>query len=206
MGGTDLTADSQPCHQEHPIDADMITADLWSGDPARVTRALAELDQHRPPRERVAIAMPPADCLTTFGDELTEETVDRFIRVVYGFFPFEPPEELFGRHTTALDAVMLYGPGQPAFDVAMWIRVDGNADDATKAVMRHLSTYLTENDAAVEELIAPLLDGDTTHDAAVEGLARWAFYDVYPRLVDSFLPRLTPAERQRLLDERAVGR
>jgi hypothetical protein len=190
------------------IDADTITADLHSGDPARVTRSLAVLDQDRPIRQHAQVPLPSANCLTAFGDDLTEETLDLFVRVVHNYVPFEPSPEPSGRHTTVVDAVLLYGPGQPVFDVAMFIRVDSSADYVTKDVMRHLSRYPRETEselAVVEQLIDYLLDGRATHDAAVNGLASWAFYGEYPQVVDNLLPQLDPAERKRVLDERREG-
>lgn len=200
--------EDSPRQENGPIDADAITADLQSGDPARVARSLAILDQDLPVHRRAAVPLPPADCLEAFGSDLTEDIVDRFVRVVHNYIPFEPSPELAGRHTAAVDAVLQYGPGQPVFDVAMFIRIDSSADHVAKDVMRHLSRFPAETDsqlAVVEELIGFLLDARSTHGATVEGLARWAFQDDYPRIVDNLLPRLTPTERDHLLDERREG-
>lgn len=190
------------------IDADIINADLQSGDPARVARSLEVLDQDRPIGQRVPILLPSADCLAAFGDDLTEEIIDRFVRVVHNYVPFEPSPELSRRHTAAVDAILLFGPGQPVFDVAMFIRIDSSADYVTKDVMRHLSRYPVETDselAVVEQLLGYLLDARSTHDAAVAGLANWAFHGEYSRVVDNLLPQLDSPERRRVLDERREG-
>jgi hypothetical protein len=94
------------------------------------------------------------------------------------------------------------------FNVAMCIRTDSSADYVTKHIMRHLSYYTRETASelsVIEDLTDYLLDSRNTRATAVEGLARWAFYDDYPQVVNNLLPQLDPAERTRVLDERREG-
>ena len=185
-------------------DPTSMAADLRSGDPDRVTHALTVLDQAWRRRPAMPMPMPDAeDLATAFDSAVPQEVVDRFISVVQNYPLFEPPPEPAGRHIAALDAVLLYGPGQPAFDVALSIRVDDHADYAVKDVMRHLLDRPAEDAtelAVVEQVLDHLLDGNSTRAAVVEGLVDWAFRGRYPDLVDRLLPQLDEGERARVIE------
>jgi hypothetical protein len=191
---------------EDMLDAGAVTADLHSGDPTRVAQALAALEEVcfpgilKPP-----LPVPPPECLAAFGSDLTEELAERYLRIVHTYVPMEPPLELHGEHTAAVDAVLIHGPGQPAFEAAMYIRIDDDPDQAVKYVMRHLSHLRPETEpgfAAVEELVQALLDGRTTRAATVAGLADWAFHDDYPTVIRNLSAQLEPAEREQVENAR----
>ena len=184
---------------------DAITEELRSGDPDRVAHALTVLDRAWRTGVHVPLPIPAADCLEAFGDDLPEEIVDKFIGVMQSYVPFEPPPEPSGRHTTAVEAALLYGPGQPVFQVAMFIRIDETPDYVVKDVMRHVLLWPAETESeltVLEQLLGYLLDARSTHDATVDGLIGWAFSAGYPTVVDALLPQLDDAERKRVLDAR----
>ena len=187
------------------LDADAIAAGLRATDPDLVTHALAALDTAWQTGQRFAVPLPSAELLDAFGDELAEDVTDRFNRVVQNYAFFTPSPEPFERHTTSVDAVLRHGPGQPVFEVAMFIRVDDNAELAVLEVMRHISHLSVESETelmVVEELLGYLLDARGTHDATVRGLASWAFRGDLPTVVDNLLPQLDDDERARVLASR----
>jgi hypothetical protein len=181
---------------------DSVTDDLESGDPDRVAQALAELEEacipgvFGPP-----LPLPLPECLLAFGGDLSEDMVERYMRIVHTYVPIEPPPEPHGRHTAAFDAVVIHGPGQPAFEAAMYIRIEDDPDPVVKHVMRHLLSYRPSARSgfpAVEELVQTLLDGRTTRASAVAGLADWAHYDAYPTVIRNLFAQLDTAERAQI--------
>ncbi len=183
-------------------DPEEMAQDLHSADPDRVAAALEVLDGAWRRRPVLPMPMPDADALAAaFPAGAPEHVVDRFIRVVENYPLFEPPPDPGGRHTEALDAARLAGPGQCAYNVALAVRADENAEDAVQELMRHLLRRPLENDtefAVVDQILDHLLDGRGTHAAVVDGLARWASLGEYDTLVQALSGRLDDAERARL--------
>jgi hypothetical protein len=201
----DSPSADDPASQGSAPDPDTIVAELRSDNPDLVAHALEVLDTAWQTGQHSPVPLPSAESLTAFGDDLAEDVVDRFNRVVQNYVPFTPSPEPFERHTTSVDAVLRYGPGQPVFDVAMFIRVDDNAELAVQEVMRYIPNHPAETETelmVVEELLGYLLDARSTHDATVRGLTSWAFRGDYPDVVDSVLAQLDDSERARVLAAR----
>lgn len=186
------------------IDERSITEDLGSGDPARVDGALRRLDAAwRVPGLPVPVPAPEAECLEAFGDDLPEEVVLRFIRVVLSYPIFEPPPDPGEEHGITFDAALRYGGGQPVFEAAMGVRIDDDPAWAVPAVVKHLNRLGLESDrdlAVVEEYLGYLLDSDKTYAATVAGLEHLAFRGSYLDVLERLLPRLTPAERLKITE------
>lgn len=187
------------------LDAERIAADLRSGDPGRVAAALAELDSAWQQRRFAPVAAPEVDHLDAFRGNVPEDTLIHFINALEHYPLFEPHPALTEIRRRLVEAILRQGPGQPVFEVALHLRVDDFPDSAVRDVMR----YLDERDlvspdevAAMEQLIENLLDGKTTREAVVDGLADWAFVDRYPDIVDRFLPQLSDVEQERIAEAR----
>ncbi|MGZ3425482.1 MAG: hypothetical protein ACXVCV_02480, partial [Polyangia bacterium] len=72
------------------LDSRQLTADLESGDPARVGAALETLDRAWRRRTFVPLSMPSPDCLAAFGETVPTEVVEKYLRVLESYVDFDP--------------------------------------------------------------------------------------------------------------------
>src|SRR5438132_1106338 len=93
---------------------DRLTADLRSGQPERVTRALETLDQAWLDRRIGLMPMPEPDCLAAFGDFVPPEVLARYISVIENYLHFEPAPRKSDRRHALVEALIRYGRGERA--------------------------------------------------------------------------------------------
>lgn len=182
-----------------------ITEDLRSGEPSRVAAGLAALDHAERFRRFVPVPPPAVEVLAPFGVDAPEQVVLDFIHVWQHYPLFDPaPDPVEIRHTV-VEAALRHGGEQPVFQVALGLRVDDHPPGAVRDVMRYVHDRELDPTERVraQQLISHLLDGDTTREAAVEGLAFMALLDRHTELVDALVPQLEPAERARVDEARA---
>ena len=182
-------------------DAHRITNDLQSGDPRRVAAGLAELD--RAERRRLFVPLPPPmlATLAAFGDAVPEESLLQFLNVLRNYPLFDPAPDPDEIRKTEVEAVLAYGGPVAISQVGLDIRTEELAAHAARQVMWYLMDRDFESAAEqdrAEALITHLLDGDTTHATAADGLASMALFGRHPELVQRLLPQLDDSERERV--------
>jgi hypothetical protein len=183
------------------VDAEQAAADLYASSPEAVASALAALERASLRRPVRPVPMPSADILDIFGDSPPEEIVTRFVAVVLGYPLFDPPVDTADRMEVALQAALRFGPGQPAYDLARFVRANDDPVTAVDELMRLILEADVEDPAgldAVGQIVDVLLDAKRTHDAVVRGLGRWAFRGRYPGVIEELGNALSEAERDRI--------
>jgi hypothetical protein len=188
------------------MDAQQVTADLESGDPDRVATALAELDLAWRQRRFAPVPAPEVRHLDAFRGAVPQDTLIHFINALQHYPIFAPHPDLTEIRRRLVEAVLRHGPGQPAFEVALFVRADDFPDSAVRDVMRYLDDRDLNNateEAAASQLVEHLLESVSTRGATVDGLAGWALFDRFPGLVDRLLPQLETDERERIAAARA---
>lgn len=191
-----MTMSDQP-----PFDAAQVTADLESGDAARVAAALETLDHAWRRRTFVPLPLPSPDCLAAFGDAVPLPLVERYLRVLENYVDFDPTPSGPELRRALVDAMLRFSRGQLAHPVALAVRVDPSAADAAADVLEYLRDR--DVDGADElrgaiGLVDALLDSDKTRAATVEGMRYWAMMGRFAEIIDAVRPRLDAAERARL--------
>lgn len=188
--------------QVPPLDSRQITADLESGDAARVAAALETLDHAWRRRTFVPLPLPSPDCLSAFGADVPTEVVERYLRVLENYVDFDPTPTGSELRRALVEAMIRCGRGQLAYNVALALRVDPAAADAVADVL----DYLRERDLngpdellAATRLVDSLLDSGKTRPAAIEGMRFWAMMGRFPEIIDAVRPRLEPSELARLV-------
>lgn len=180
-----------------------LAAELSSSSPGRISAALVRLDQAGRRRPVTAVPMPEVSLLDAFGERPPEDVVVLFVDVVLSYPLYVPWAERKDRLTTALEAALRYGPGQPAYDLARFVR----ASDSPATVVDELMSVILDADVekasqldTLSQIVDVLLDARATHAAVVRGLESWAFRGRYPTVIEQVSRALAPAERARLTE------
>ena len=139
--------------------ADELTGALTSGVPERVTAAIRELEERRRTFREVPVPFPGVEVLDSVAP-VPEELLGAFLRVVSGYL-FVPLLDWRQRIEAQVDALLSYGGGQSALDVALNLKTDETPQLAVRTALRHLcrrgAQDTQERDAAVR-FVSYLLD------------------------------------------------
>jgi hypothetical protein len=180
---------------------DMLSADLCSGQPERVAGALETLDRAWRQRRFGPLPMPEPDCLDAFGDLVPDEVLSRYLTVLQHYPDFEPTPSLKDIRYALAEAMIRYGCGEHAHDVALALQIDDFPESAVSDVLRYLQhrgLYGPYETLAAQRLVDYLLDSDKTRRATVDILRFWVMTDRFPEVIDAARPRLNNEERARL--------
>ncbi|MEX2261841.1 MAG: hypothetical protein WD696_07805 [Bryobacteraceae bacterium] len=185
-----------------PLNAEMLTADLRSGDPDRVADALETLDRAWRRRRFVPLPLPGPECLAAFDDNVPVEVLARYLRVVENYPDFAPTPSGSALRRALVEAVVRYGRGERTLDVALVLRVDDFPASAVSDALGYLRNRGVSGPGellAAQRLVDHLLGSDTTRRATVDVLRIWAMTDCLVEVIDAVRPRLDDDERA-LLD------
>jgi len=183
------------------VDPKRLAEQLSASAPEVVASALAELERGTLRRPVVPVPMPRAGVLDVFGDPPPEEVVTSLVAVQLDYPLFDPPADDDERMAAALEVALPFGPGQPAYEVARFVRASRDAPSAVEELMRLLLDADVEDPAgldAVAQILDLLLEAERTHDATVLGLHRWAFRGRYVSVIEDLGAALSDAERDRI--------
>ncbi len=176
-------------------------AELSTSSADTVAAALAELERAITYRPVVPVAMPDAGVLDVFGHSPPEEVVAALVEVILRYPLFDPLVDSTDRLAEALDVALAFGPGQPAYDVARFVRADDDSSGAVDELMGLLLDADVEDAHGLDamgQILDLLLDARHTHDAVVRGLEQWAFRGRYPDVIDDLGTSLRDSDRERI--------
>ena len=175
-----------------------ILADLNSGDPERIQRALTDLKQRINEVNEFPLIPFGAEIFTPFGDSVPEETQLDFITIMRKYRSFVPdptPEE---RLAAMVAMVLRYAERYVAFEVALRLKTSPQPAQAAAAAMREIARQRllsSRNVKGAAYLVSRLLDGkDEVRKATLEGLRAWPKEDPYLNVKDYIAPQLDPGE------------
>lgn len=186
---------------DESIDPRRVAVSLGSASPEEVAGALAMLDRQSLRRPPIPVRAPDVSVLQVFGDRPPEQVVTDLVAVLLGYPLFDPPLDDADRLAAALEAALPYGSGQPAYEVAKFVRSRPRPTDAVEEMMRAALDADPEDLATLDalgQIVDMLLDAKSTHQATVRGLEGWAFRGRYPEVIAEVSKALTDAERDRL--------
>ena len=180
--------------------ADEIQADVASGDPARMGEALETLAFHMDTMEPVTVPPIRAADLAVFGDELPDDVVDRWLKLLARFDGWDPPLSAEDAVAEAARAAARFGPSGLALEASLLAKT---ADDPGAMTRAALDAVGAEGGAVVTEhagaFVSYLLAGDdTVRDATVDALAGWVARGELAAVVSWVEAELSDEERARV--------
>lgn len=176
-----------------------IIGDLSSGDAARVSDGLRDLEEAMDSGAG-EFPLPPieVELLAPFGDALPEEAHQRMLRIVDGYQSFEPKQSDQERYGKTAVLGSKWGSQRFALEAALVVK---RARDSAQAVRWALAALL---DGAIdtpralegaEYFVSLLLDGaPEVRRATLEALAAWPRRPPFSDVVTYVLPQLDPTE------------
>jgi hypothetical protein len=176
-------------------------ADLRASSAESVAAALAELERAIPVRPVVPVPMPDASVLDVFGDRPPDEIVTALVAVILHYPLFDPLVDNSDRLAEALEVALPLGPGQPAYDIARFVRASDDPPGAVEDLMGVLLSADLKGARGLDamgQILDVLLDARDTHDAVVGGLVRWAFRERYLDVIDDLGTALSANDRRRI--------
>ena len=181
-----------------PLEREQLTAALHSGEPARVSSALATLDAAWRQRCFGPLPMPEPDCLDAFGESVPANILSQYLTVLQNYPDFEPTPSGSELRYALIEAVIQYGRGENTLDVALALQIDAfpgfAVSDALKYI-QHRGLVGAHEMLAAQRLLDYLLDSDKTRTTTVDTLRVWAMTDQFRDLIDAVVPRLNDTER-----------
>lgn len=189
-----------------PAEREQLTFDLSSDSPERIAAALKTLDQSRQTRLFGALPLPEPGCLEPFGDNVPEEVLRQYFKVVEKYPDFEPLPTRHTRILALVEALVRYDRYNFSLDLAYTIRMEIDHYFVVEIVMN----YLRDRDVAtahgkkfVRKLIEHLLSFELTREKMVDTLRVWTMLDVYPDIIEAIRPLLDDLEVARIDHDKA---
>ncbi len=180
------------------LNADEVAADLGSGDPRRIDRALRTLDAAWMRREFAPVPFPGPDCLDAFVHPVPDEVVARYLSVLTHYPDFEPtPSGRDVRHAR-LEVVIRHGREHLVLDAALPLCIDavpGSVVSDAFCWLANRGLHDRSEERVAEGIVHVLLDGDATRSATIDGLRSWVKMEMFTCVIDEVRPRLSAAER-----------
>lgn len=189
-----------------PAEQERLERTLGSTDPTEVRAALTELLDRRRRGESVQVAFPGVEILARVGPDPDEELLTTFLQLLQDSGTFRPSLGWRDTIRTEVDAVLRYGGGQSAFDVAKHIGRDGidPVGAAREAIwwLWERGVEVPAESTAAGRLLSYLLDSaPDVREAVLDAIEPWVGAPELAGVVYHVLPELTDAERAALFAE-----
>lgn len=180
--------------------ADEIRADVDAGDPARMGEALETLEFHMDTMDPVALPPIRAADLAVFGDELPDDAVARWVKLISRYDGWEPALSPAEAVAEAARAAARFGPSGLALEASLLAKM---ADDPAAMTRAALDAVAAAGKSVVAEhagaFVSYLLaGGDAVREATVDALAGWAGRADLAPVVAWVEAELTDDERARV--------
>lgn len=177
---------------------DEVNADLYSGEPARICAAIAELKARMTSGEEISIPPFGVEILDPFCDQVPEEIQLDFITLIARYHSFVPERPYHEKIAVMVALVLRYAERYVAFEVAMKLKIAPDPVEAVKTGMGEMARRgLTSlrNVKGAMYLVSRLLDGkDNVRRATLESLREWPDEAPFFEVIEYVKPQLEPDE------------